>query len=99
MQELGTYKEEYDDLINIYADMLYQYQLCYEEFKKSGFKAEVETRSGQTKKNGTASSLEILRKDIGTYSDRLGLNFKARKENDASGKETDKLASVLKKLG
>ena len=77
MNSLGTHKEEFDDLITIYSQTLYLYYQTLATFKKEKFKFEVSTESGGTKKSGTASALEVLRKDIGTYSDRLGLNPKS----------------------
>ena len=77
MQLLGVYREEYDDLITVYADTLRQYHRAYKKFIDEGEQYEVPTENGTTKKSGIVSAMEILRKDIGTLSDRLMLNPKA----------------------
>lgn len=77
MKSLGTYKPEFEDVITVYADTVRQYHQAYEQFVKEGALYEVMTESGSTKKSGLASALEVLRKDIGTLSDRLMLNPKA----------------------
>ncbi len=76
MQLLGTYKPEYDVIITVFADTVRAYNKAMEQFIKGGEKLEVETENGTTKKSGTASSLEVLRKDIQNLSDRLLLNPK-----------------------
>lgn len=78
MEDLNTYHSSYDDLIHIYANMIYDYERCLEQFVEEGEQYEVDTGSGSTKKSGTVSAMENLRKDIGTYSDRLQLNPKSR---------------------
>lgn len=77
MKALGTYKEQYNQIIDIYVDMLYQYQELSRQFEEGGYQASVETECSGGKKNPVLVSLENLRKDIGTYSDRLMLNAKA----------------------
>lgn len=76
MKGLGTYKQEYDSIITIYADLLAQYHHVNEQFKNTGFQFETMTAAGGTKKSAFASALENLRKDIIAYSDRLCLNPK-----------------------
>ena len=43
-------------------------------------------------------AMEALRKDIATYSDKLGLNPKSLESITGEKKETSKLADVLSKL-
>lgn len=76
MKSLGTYKVEYKQIIEIYADMLYQYNILSREFEQSGFTATVQTERSAGKKNPILATMENLRKDIGVYSDRLMLNAK-----------------------
>lgn len=76
MKELGTYKVQYKQVIEIYADMIYQYNYLSREFEKSGFQVTIETERSGGKKSPILVSLENLRKDIGTYSDKLMLNAK-----------------------
>lgn len=78
MQQLGTYRKEFDRVIDIYSSLIFQYieaekQLETNEFKttethvnKLGFENE--------KKSPILSVMEALRKDILNYSDRLMLN-------------------------
>lgn len=98
MQSLGTYRLEFDDLITIYAQTLYLYYQTLATFKKEKYKYEVPTDSGGTKKSGTASALEVLRKDIGTYSDRLGLNPKAIENITKETTAVDPLENAMMEL-
>ena len=77
MKELGTYKPEYDPLINVYADIMSQYLRANKLFEESGYQYEVPTAAGNTKKSALAATLESLRKDLIAYSDRLCLNPKS----------------------
>ncbi|HEW0989084.1 TPA: P27 family phage terminase small subunit [Streptococcus pneumoniae] len=96
MKEMGTYSKHYDDIIEIYSGLLYDYQNAREEFLANGsqFTEEHETGRGTIveRKTPLVQSMENLRKDIVTYSDRLGLNPKAvgiepPKPKDAGGLE------------
>lgn len=78
MNKLGVYHESFEDLIHIYANMIYEYEQCRDLFVMGGSEYETETAAGGSKKSGFVSAMEVLRKDIGTYSDRLQLNPKAR---------------------
>ena len=77
MDSLGVYKPEYDKIINIYADLLTQYDDASQKFADSGYEYETSTAAGGTKKSATAATLESLRKDILSYSTALGLNPKS----------------------
>lgn len=85
MKNLGTYKPEYDPLIDVYADILSQYLRANKEFEEGGYKYETTTAAGGTKKSAIVATLENLRKDLVIYSDRLCLNPKSLK----SANETD----------
>lgn len=76
MKELGTYKTQYNQVIEVYADMLYQYNYLSQEFEEGGYQVMVDTEKSGGKKSPILASLEALRKDIGAYSDRLMLNAK-----------------------
>lgn len=100
MKELGTYRKEYNQLIEIYADMLKQYYQLTMEFEAGGCQAVVETEKSDGKKNPILASLENLRKDIGTYSDRLMLNAKAfQKEIAEPKKEESMFAKIMSASG
>lgn len=75
MKILGVYREEFDPIINIYLDILDQYDRAQAEFEKDG-RMLIDCRSGQ-KKNPLLVTLEGLKKEIITYSDRLCLNPKS----------------------
>lgn len=98
MKNLGIYKPQYDRLIDIFVDLMIQYQKFNTEFKASGYQYETETAAGGTKKSAIAATLETLRKDIIAYSDRLCLNPKAIESVTIDKKGKSKLASLLNTL-
>ncbi len=77
MQTLGVYRSEYDSTIRIYAQLREQYDALTERFEKSKYKIQTASAQGGMKKAPIVATLESLRKDILTYSDRLCLNPKA----------------------
>lgn len=81
MKSLGTYKKEYNNLIDIYSGMQHQYQVFELKFEESGFQITVEytNKAGATneRKVPILTAMESLRKDILSYSDRLRLNPKS----------------------
>ena len=77
MKTLNVYKMEYDPLINVYSDLMAQYLRANKEFEDSGFQYETETAAGGSKKSAIVATLEVLRKDIIAYSDRLCINPKS----------------------
>ena len=99
MKALGTYKVEYNPLIDVYSDLLYQYNKGMKEFAATGYQYETETASGGTKKSGLVSAMEVLRKDIGTYSDRLRLNPQRMQDEAKKETETNPLAQFLSQQG
>lgn len=98
MKQLGTYKTQYNQVIEVYADMLYQYNYLSREFEKQSFEVSVETEKSGGKKSPILASLENLRKDIGTYSDRLMLNAKTyNAEIEQPQKEKSTFQKLLEK--
>lgn len=98
MKKLGTFKAEYEPLIDIYAELREQYERLTAQYKESGYEFESSTSQG-VKKAPIVTTLEALRKDILAYSDRLCLNPKAIegvKAEKASRKT--KLEKVLSKM-
>lgn len=81
MESLGTYKSEYDPLINVYVDLWEQYMAVQRRLKASKYAASVEGTSGAPKKSYDVGQHESIRKDILAYSDRLKLNPKAMDES------------------
>ncbi|MGY3748083.1 P27 family phage terminase small subunit [Vagococcus salmoninarum] len=100
MKELGTYKLQYNQIIEVYADMIFQYNFLSREFERTGFEVAIETEKSGGKKSPILASLENLRKDIGTYSDRLMLNAKTyNAEIEQPKKEKSALQLLLEKQG
>lgn len=91
MKELGTYKTQYNQVIEVYTDMLYQYYFLSREFENQGFEVSIETEKSGGKKSPILASLENLRKDIGSYSDKLMLNAKTY-QNDVVAPNQEKSA-------
>lgn len=102
MKELGVYKKDYRTTIDIFVDMVHQYELFSEQFEESGYQVQEEytNKAGATnmRKTPIYSALEKLRMDISTYSNLLCLNPKAIESVTAESQNTSKLASVLRKL-
>lgn len=98
MKELGTYKTQYGQVIEIFADLIYQYNYLSREFEKSDYQVMVDTEKSGGKKSPIFASLESLRRDIGTYSDRLKLNAKAYDDDTEKPEEKESpFAALMKK--
>lgn len=98
MKSLDTYKKEFEQIIDIYADLLVQYRNLlnqYQNEKEVHDLYMIETG----KKPAIVLVIENLRKDIISYSDRLILNPKSIQGIDAGGKPKSKLAEVLSGFG
>lgn len=98
MKKLGVHKPQYNRLIEIYAELVNQYNILTEEFERGGYQYEVSTDQGGTKKSPIVATLESLRKDILAYSDRLCLNPKSIETVTIEKGNKSKLASVLSEL-
>lgn len=102
LKSLGTYRKEYDQLIEIYGGLLFQYDIFCERFEESGCLIETEytNKAGATnmRKTPCYTAMESLRKDIAVYSDRLGLNPKTLRALEIESDKTSKLSKVLDKI-
>lgn len=98
MKSLGIHKTQYNRLIDIYSELVFQYLTLNNEFEEGGYQYEVSTDQGGTKKSPIVATLETLRKDILAYSDRLCLNPKSLENVTIESQNKSKLASVLSKL-
>lgn len=102
MSILGIYKEQYDGIINIYVGMVCQYEAFQIAFEKSGYQVEEEYTNAKgavnMRKVPMWAAMETLRKDIATYSDKLGLNPKALENISAEQAKRSKLEDVLEGL-
>ena len=81
MKSLGTYKPEFEPLIDVYAGMLAK----KDEYEMT---EDIEPRR-----------MEVLRRDLITYSDRLLLNPKSRESVEIKVQTTDKLTEAIEALG
>lgn len=95
MMTLGVYQEEFDPIINIYLDILDQYERTKADFEADG-RLTVPCRSGE-KKNPLLVSLEGLKKEIITYSDRLCLNPKSF-DQIKNSKDVEEKTGLVKAL-
>ena len=102
LKQLGTYEEQYNDFIEVYAGLLHQYKSFEKTFEESGYKIEEEytNKAGATnmRKVPLYTAMESLRKDIANYSDRLGLNVKAMENITTERKQGSKLEEGLGSL-
>lgn len=100
MKNLGTYRPDYDPVIDIYCELREQYALYSAQLKKKSYKCDESTAAGGTKKSALVGTIETLRKDILLYSDRLLLNPKAMtEEKNKTAKTHSPLAKALMELG
>lgn len=98
MRALGTYKEEFEPIIEIYAGLKEQYDILFERFLDSDYKFSETSKNG-TKKAPIVTTLESLRKDIMSYAQQLGLTPKgllAINENAFTKKKESKIGMIFK---
>ncbi|WP_277375825.1 P27 family phage terminase small subunit [Paenibacillus polymyxa] len=98
MKALGIHKPQYNRIIEIYAELVFQYNTLTKEFEDGGYQYEVSTDQGGAKKSPILASLETLRKDILAYSDRLCLNPKSLETVTVEKKGKSALAAALSDL-
>ena len=96
MKMLGVYKPQFNKTIEMYADMLAQYEIAWQEFVESGCKAECPTKAGGVRKTAALTTMEELRRQIGAYSDRLRLTPKTAAEKET--KEESKFERAMEKI-
>ena len=98
MKKLGIHKPEYNRLIEVYAEIVEQYGIITKKYTEGGYKFQEMTADGGYKKSPIVATLESLRKDMLTYSDRLCLNPKALESITIEKDKKSKLAQVLSEL-
>lgn len=98
MQELGTYREEFDPLIEIYAGLLADYDEATARFNQEGKEYETKTAAGGTKKSGTVYALERLRGDILQYAGRLQLTPQSIEQGRLDTVQKGSLIEVLERI-
>jgi len=98
MVKLGIYKPEFEPIIEIYSQLLDQYEILTKEFIRSGYDYSEPTAQG-SKKAPIVTTIEALRKDILSYASQLGLTpqglLKAN-ENAFKKKKVSALTEALK---
>ena len=94
MQNLETYKPEYEPAIRILAGMRKQYDILMLQFEEGGYQYSELTDSG-SKKAPIVTTLESLRKDILSYMNALGLTPKMGMQVDPPEKNAQKKKSPL----
>ena len=107
MEELGTYRPQFDPAIRMYAEMRQQLGALNAEFYALGCPVtEMYTnKAGATNERKTAlyCTIETLRRDVAAMEDRLGLSPSGmRRINEAemkARKKESKLSAALEKLG
>ncbi len=98
MKTLGTYKPEFEPIIDVYAELMEQYDLLNARYKANNYQFETATAQG-SKKAPIVTTLETLRKDILSYAAQLGLTpMGLLKANDHAfdRKKTNKVSKAIK---
>ena len=99
MKQLGVYKPEFNGIIDLYVDMVAQYNLAWDEFVESGCVAECKTKAGGVRKTAALTTMEELRRQIGTYADRLCITPKTQKaEEQKAGSKLEQVFAEIEKL-
>ena len=102
MKKLGVYKVEYRNTINVYVDMLHQYEVLTERFEEDGYKVmeEYTNKAGATnmRKTPVFGALEKLRMDLVAYSNVLCLNPKSIESIKIEKSNGSNLADVLSRF-
>lgn len=102
MKELGIYKIEYKNTVDILVGMMHQYENFIEQFEASGYQIteEYTNKAGATNERKTPllSAIEKLRMDIATYLNMLCLNPKSFQSITPDTNKKSGLASILSEL-
>jgi len=99
MKSLGVHKPQYNRIIDLYSELVFQFLTLNKQFEEEGYKYESYTAAGGAKKSPIVATLESLRKDILAYSDRLCLNPKSLETVTVEKKGKSALAAALSSLG
>ncbi|OLF47296.1 hypothetical protein BU202_08190 [Streptococcus cuniculi] len=99
MNELGTYRKEFDQVIEVYSGMLFQYQEYEKQHAEAGYPVtEIYVNNAgaeNERKVPIISVMETLRKDILSYSNQLMLNPKALGESFEKDDKESPLKAVF----
>ncbi|BFH59442.1 MULTISPECIES: P27 family phage terminase small subunit [Paenibacillus] len=98
MKSLGVHKPQYNRVVDLYAELVFQFLTLNKKFEDEGYKYESFTAAGGAKKSPIVATLESLRKDILAYSDRLCLNPKSLENVTVEKKGKSALAAALAEM-
>jgi nitrogenase molybdenum-iron protein alpha/beta subunit len=62
MKELNVYKKQYNQLIEVYSDLLLQYYILTKQFEETGYEVVVATEKSDGKKARFLQALKICGK-------------------------------------
>lgn len=106
MKALGTYKEEFDIIIDTTAKLLADYEDAVSKFKKSGgniiIKHTNKAKETNAVKNPFYLAIETMRGQIIKYLNELGLTpagLKKINDKELNKKSESSIAKVLKQIG
>lgn len=101
MKELGTYRKEFDQIIEIYSGMLFQYQEYEKQHEAIGYRVTEpyvnKAGAENERKIPIITVMETLRKDILAYSSQLMLNPKALGDEIKQEEQNSPLLQVFAK--
>ena len=98
MEELGVYRAEFDNIIEIYVSIVTAHDKLYKEWLSKGCPYEVESESGGAKRAPIVQTLDAMQKNIIAYADRLGLSPRAINNLKTKSKADSKFDKSLKLL-
>lgn len=96
MASIGTYKPEYDPIIEAYADIWIEYEIQHKRLVESDYQCETETAAGGIKTSPLPKEVRELRKEIRAFADCLGLTVKPMQRPE-TGKPVGKLTALMGK--
>lgn len=101
MENLHTWKPEFQNAVEICADLMDQYRVLNAGIMSGTFRMFDETENGGTRKSAAVTTAEGLRRDILSYLKELGLTTMSVKRLDAQENlpESSVLADALRRLG
>lgn len=98
MKDVGTYRIEFDPIVERYAELRAQYQELNEQWYEDGCKIteDYTNKAGATNKRKTALylALETLRKELVEMENIFGLTPKGLKGIKSNGLETTKVSKL-----
>ena len=95
MQELGVYRSEFDNIIDIYVSMVNSHGELFEKWISQGYPYETQSESGGAKKAPIVQTLDSMQRNIIAYADRLGLSPKAMNNMKTTAEENSKFEQTL----